>query len=67
MANREQLPEEVPAADAAEQDRLTVEPVPDEEVAAGTADEVPLEAAAPDWQEQRETVDLDPELDERDR
>jgi hypothetical protein len=44
-----------------------VEPVPDEEACAQPPDEVPLEAAQADWQEQLETVELDPEFDEHDR
>jgi hypothetical protein len=64
MQDSEDLPDDVPVADAVEQQRTTSEPVPDEEATAEPADEVPFEAAAPDWQEQLETVDLDPDLEE---
>ena len=37
------------------------------ELAAEPHDEPPLEATPADWQEQLETVELDPELDELDR
>jgi hypothetical protein len=67
MQDSEELPDDVPVADAVEQQRTPVEPAPDEEATAEPADEVPLEAAPPDWQEQLETVDLDPELEEFDR
>jgi hypothetical protein len=63
----EELPDDVPVADAVEQHRPPVEPVPDEEASAGPPDEVPLEAAAADWREQLETVELDAESDEVDR
>ena len=46
---------------------MPVEPVPDEEASAEPPEDVPLEAAPADWQEQLETVELDPELDEADR
>jgi hypothetical protein len=67
MQDNEELPDDVPVADAVEQQRTTAEPVPDEEAAAEPPDDVPLEAAPSDWQEQLETVELDPELDEFDR
>ena len=66
MRDSEELPDDVPVADAVEQQR-SIEPVPDEEDFAEPPDGVPLEAAPADWQEQRETVELDPELDELDR
>lgn len=62
--DREDLPDEVPVADAVEQQRETTGPVEDEEAFTPSADAPPLEATEPDWQEQREAVDLDPELDE---
>ena len=49
MQDSEELPDDVPVADAVEQQRM------------------PLEAAPPDWQEQLETVELDPEFEEFDR
>jgi hypothetical protein len=67
MQDSDELPDEVPIADAVEQARMPVEPVPDEEASAAPPDDVPLEAAPADWQEQRETVELDPDLDEFDR
>lgn len=66
MQDSEELPDDVPVADAVEQ-RRPVEPVLDEEVFAEPQDEPPLEATPADWQEQLETVELDPELDELDR
>jgi hypothetical protein len=63
MQQSEELPDDVPVADAAEQRRTASEPVPDEEESVEPPDDVPLEAPPPDWQEQLETVDLDPELD----
>jgi hypothetical protein len=67
MQDSEELPDDVPIADAVEQIRTPVEPVPDEESSAEAPDDVPLEAAPADWQEQREPVELDPENDEADR
>jgi hypothetical protein len=55
------FPDEVPVADAVEQQRATTEPVPDEETPPGLAADVPLEASGADWQEQREEVIDDPE------
>jgi hypothetical protein len=63
MQDSENLPDDVPVADAVEQQRGPADPVPDEEEAVEPPSDVPLEAAAPDWQEQRETVELDPEED----
>ena len=56
-----------PVADAVEQQRTAVEPVPDEEASADRPVDVPLEVAPADWQEQFETVELDPEFDQIDR
>ena len=67
MQDSEELPDDVPVADAVEQQRTPVEPALDEETSAEPPDDVPLEAAPADWQEQLETVELDPELDELDR
>jgi hypothetical protein len=64
---REDVPDEVPVADALEQDREHSEPVPDAEAAVTDQDGPPLEAADPDWQEQREAVTDDLGLDEFDR
>jgi hypothetical protein len=60
------LPDDVPVADAVEQQRATNEPLLDEEVSAEPPQNPPLEVATPDWQEQLETVDLDPEEDPSD-
>jgi hypothetical protein len=67
MQEGEELPDDVPVADAVEQQRTPSEPVPDEEAPAEPPDDVPLEAAPADWQEQLETVELDSEYDEVDR
>lgn len=62
MQDSEELPDDVPVADAVEQQqRAAREPAPDEEVSAEPRDNPPLEASAADWQEQLETVDLDPD------
>ena len=66
MRDSEDLPDDVPVADAVEQHR-SIEAVPEEDDSVRPADDVPLEAAPADWQEQRKTVELDPELDEADR
>jgi len=66
MHDSEEIPDDVPVADAVEQQR-PVEPVPDEDASTQPPDDVPLEAAQADWQEQLETVELDPEFDEHDR
>jgi hypothetical protein len=63
MRDSEDLPDDVPVADAVEQQRDAREPVIDEEASAESPSDLPLEASAPDWQEQLETVDLDPDED----
>jgi hypothetical protein len=55
------LRDDVPVADAVEQQRPATDAVPDEAVE--PPGDPPLEASASDWQQQRETVDLDPEED----
>jgi hypothetical protein len=67
MYDSEDLPDDVPVADAVEQQRKTSESVLDEEATAEPPREAPLEVAGADWQEQLETVELDPEFDEVDR
>jgi len=57
------FPDDVPVADAVEQHRAISESTLDEEDSAESPDERPLEVAGPDWQDQRETVDFDPEED----
>ena len=66
MQASEEVPDDVPVADAVEQHR-SIEPVPDDEDPTEPPDDVPLEAAPADWQEQRETVELGAERDEADR
>jgi hypothetical protein len=63
------FPDDVPLADAVEQQRPTGDTPSDEDDAPPRLDDsdVPLEAAIPDWQEQRETVAIDPEFDEPER
>jgi hypothetical protein len=63
MQGSEELPDDVPVADAVEQQRTPSELVLDEEAPAEPPDDLPLEAAAADWQEQLETVELDPDED----
>jgi hypothetical protein len=58
---RQDVPDEVPVADAVEQDQPAARPPVDEEVSATEADSPPLEAGAGDWQEQREVVDYEPD------
>jgi hypothetical protein len=61
-----EFPDDVPVADAVEQQRPTSDLPADEDNTTFWQDEsdVPLEATASDWQEQRETVLIDPELEE---
>jgi len=54
------FPDEVPVADALDQERPTADLPPEDDLESG----VPLEATASDWQEQRETVLIDPEIEE---
>lgn len=54
------FPDEVPVADALEQQHSTAEFPVEDDAEMG----VPLESTASDWQEQRETVLIDPELEE---
>jgi hypothetical protein len=67
MQDSADLPDDVPVADAVEQWRPASEPLLDEEAVAESPADVPLEAEPADWQEQREVVELDPELSEADR
>ncbi|OBA62665.1 hypothetical protein A5647_07285 [Mycobacterium sp. 1100029.7] len=54
--------DDVPIADAVEQQRATGDtPAPEDDA---TDSDIPLETTDFDWQEQRETVIIDPELDE---
>jgi hypothetical protein len=61
MRDSEDLFDDIPAADAADQLRPVIDPGLDEEASAEPPTEPPLEAAAADWQEQLEIVDVDPE------
>jgi hypothetical protein len=61
MQDSEDFPDDVPVADAVEQQRPPVEPAVDEEASATPPDDVPLEAPSADWREQLETVELDPD------
>lgn len=63
MSESAGLPDDVPVADAVEQQRAPSEPALDEEATAEPEQAPPLEASPADWQEQLETVDIDPEED----
>lgn len=63
MSDSEGLPDDVPVADAVEQQRAASEPVLDEEAGADSEPNPPLEASPADWQEQLEAVEIDPEDD----
>jgi hypothetical protein len=67
MQDSEHLPDDVPVADAVEQQRTASETVPDEEASAEPPSDAPLEAPDADWQEQLEAVELDTDFDEVDR
>ncbi len=53
------LPDDIPVVDAVAQQRPTGDVLPEDDRDSG----VPLETTASDWQEQRETVLIDPDLD----
>lgn len=57
------FPDDVPVADALEQQRATADVPPGDDPESG----VPLEATGSDWQEQHETVLIDPELEGREQ
>lgn len=59
------FPDDVPIADAAEQQRSSAEWL-DEDYARQPLGDVPLELSASDWQQQQETVLIDPEAEEPD-
>lgn len=63
------LPDDVPVADAVEQQHPTEGASPDEDEQSSWQPEgdVPLEAPASDWQEQQEPVLIDPEFEEPER
>ena len=58
---RQDVPDEVPVADAVEQQQGAVRPPIDDDTPGSDPGSPPLEAGDGDWQEQRETVDLDPD------
>jgi len=60
------FPDDVPIADAVEQQRTTAASAAGEEGSSWEDSQVPLEASASDWQEQREAVLFDPDLEEFD-
>jgi hypothetical protein len=61
MQHRKDFPDDIPVADAVEQERAVSEPDLDDDASAESPPEWPLEAAGADWQEQLDTVDLDPD------
>lgn len=63
MRDPDELADDVPAADAADQLRPVSDEGVDEETSAQPSTEVPLEAAEADWQEQLETVEIDADDD----
>ena len=66
MQDSEQFPDDVPVADAVEQERTAGVPDLDDDMP-GKSAEAPLEATGADWQEQREVIEADPEFDEPNR
>ncbi len=63
MRDREELADDVPAADAVEQRRPISDSGLDEEESAEWPTSLPMEAAEADWQEQLETVEIDADDD----
>lgn len=61
MQYSDDFSDDIPVADAVEQQRAITEPVLDEEDAVEPPTDRPLEAAGADWQEQLEAVDYDPD------
>jgi hypothetical protein len=63
------FPDDVPVADAVEQQRPTGHCSSDEDYASSwqTESDAPLEATSADWQEQQESVLIDPEYEEPDQ
>jgi len=66
MGDREHFPDDIPVADAVDQQRGINDSDADDETYADSPREWPLEASDHDWQEQLDTVDLDPEEDRAD-
>jgi hypothetical protein len=64
------FPDDVPVADAVEQQRPTADPSSDDEDYASSRQperDVPLETSASDWQEQQESILIDSEFEEPDQ
>jgi len=62
MQDGHPLPDDVPVADAVDQQRESTEEVLDEEVAVQPPADPPLEASRADWQEQLEVVEIDDDI-----
>lgn len=67
MRGSENVLDDVPVADAIDQQRPSLDTESDQNGSAESSPDVPLEVAASDWQEQRETLGDTGELDEFDR
>ncbi|OBI74875.1 hypothetical protein [Mycobacterium sp. E740] len=63
MPENERLRDDVPVADAVEQQRAASEPPSDDEEPAASAASPPMEVSPADWQEQMEAVELDADDD----
>jgi hypothetical protein len=63
MQNNEDPADDVPVADAVEQQQPASKPLVEDEAAVEPPQDPPMEVSAADWQEQLETVELDPEDD----
>jgi hypothetical protein len=63
------FPDDVPVADAVEQQRPTADSSSDEDYVSPRQpdSDIPLEATPSDWQEQQESVLIDPEFEEPDQ
>ena len=66
MHSIDDIPDEVPVADAVEQQLSAIDSPADDEAVEEDEREVPLEASPSDWQQQREQVDVQ-DLEEFDR
>ncbi|BBY20702.1 hypothetical protein [Mycobacterium stomatepiae] len=64
--NADSFPDDVPIADAVEQQRTASESAPNDDNAASWPEEseVPLEATDSDWREQQEALIVEPEFEE---
>lgn len=61
MQDSDDIPYDVPVADAVEQQRPPSEPALDEEASVDAPEVPPLEVSPLDWHEQQEEVDLAPD------